>query len=252
MKNKVSRLRTRGSEVLTGSHHEADPGFGPYGSASEFVRQWLFHPEFYASQAAGLVTELPPTSQSLWAHFLHKGQFQDLSPSPFMDIAFARKTATARGADGALDIFQMWRDLGSRFVSGPLFDPTHYLMRNADVRSCGLDPFFHWMLYGIFEGRSPSPYFVPHALGDLSMPDEERRRQIHEVTQLDFYVDTHAETSAVNVSALRSGFPDQEPFSGMASGVIPFCTDPQILFGNVTDVVIQVPLTLDVLTSVRS
>lgn len=242
-------MRTKLRRFVVGAR-EARPGvarapkngpFGNYVNAAEFVRQWLFDPRFYLANA--IPRALTPTAgpAELWTHFVQKGQFEDISPSPFLDVAFARRAAAARGCDATKDLFVLWKELGSRFAPGPVFDPTHYLMRNPDIRLAGLDPFFHWMMYGIFEGRSPSPCLLAHALGDPNASDEERRDQVHAVDSNELFVATHASTSSINIATLRGGFPELDPFEGLASGEIPFCTDPQVLFGDVTEVLSRVP-----------
>jgi hypothetical protein len=39
------------------------------------------------------------------------------------------------------------------------FDADYYLEENADVRSAGIDPSLHYLLYGAKEGRNPGPFF---------------------------------------------------------------------------------------------
>jgi hypothetical protein len=40
-----------------------------------------------------------------------------------------------------------------------LFDRSFYLEQNPDVRASGMDPAFHYLRHGGFEGRNPSPLF---------------------------------------------------------------------------------------------
>lgn len=70
------------------------------------------------------------------------------------------------------------RRLAKRFGLDPrldagLFDPDHYLSLSPDVVAAGVDPFRHFLLHGIVEGRSPSPYFETEWYETLH-PKEER------------------------------------------------------------------------------
>jgi hypothetical protein len=237
--------RLIGARSRAASTKQSTGAFGRYLDAAEFVREWLFEPRFYMANSP-MATLLPTASPAhLWTHFVEEGQYQGLSPSPFLDVAFARRTAVARGCDGTQDLFNVWKELGVRFTPGPMFDPTHYLIRNPDVLLAGLDPFFHWAMYGIFEGRSPSPWLIAHGFNDPGAPDAERREKIHAVPSLGSFLAACSAISAVNLAAMRDGFPHLDPFEGLASGAIPFCTDPQILFGDVTAVLIRAPRQLD-------
>ncbi|QDG76698.1 hypothetical protein [Labrenzia sp. PHM005] len=40
-----------------------------------------------------------------------------------------------------------------------IFDANHYLANNSDVEQSGLEPWFHFVTFGIESGRDPSPYF---------------------------------------------------------------------------------------------
>lgn len=42
-----------------------------------------------------------------------------------------------------------------------LFDPDWYLARNQDVKIAGIDPLYHFLYHGGFEGRAPGPTFDP-------------------------------------------------------------------------------------------
>lgn len=44
-------------------------------------------------------------------------------------------------------------------LNAGLFDPDHYLAMAPDVAAAGVDPFRHFIQYGITEARSPSPFF---------------------------------------------------------------------------------------------
>ncbi|MEZ5960376.1 MAG: glycoside hydrolase family 99-like domain-containing protein [Hyphomonadaceae bacterium] len=42
-----------------------------------------------------------------------------------------------------------------------MFDPDWYLSRNQDVRIAKIDPLYHFLYHGAFEGRAPGPAFDP-------------------------------------------------------------------------------------------
>jgi len=41
----------------------------------------------------------------------------------------------------------------------PLFDPEYYMAKHPDIANASVDPYFHYILYGAFEGRKPSKEF---------------------------------------------------------------------------------------------
>jgi glycosyltransferase involved in cell wall biosynthesis len=46
-----------------------------------------------------------------------------------------------------------------RLLATGLFDPQWYLQQNPDVAASGIDPFDHWLKYGVVERRNPNAYF---------------------------------------------------------------------------------------------
>ncbi len=56
--------------------------------------------------------------------------------------------------------------LVERERSGGMFDSAWYMSKNPDVATAGIDPFEHFVLYGCFEGRSPSPKYL---LADMTV-----------------------------------------------------------------------------------
>lgn len=46
--------------------------------------------------------------------------------------------------------------------STPLFNKTWYLNTNQDVMKSGINPLHHFLNFGMQEGRSPNPLFLPH------------------------------------------------------------------------------------------
>lgn len=57
-------------------------------------------------------------------------------------------------------------------LSAYLFDPDHYLAHSPDVGAAGMDPFKHFIRYGMAEGRSPSPFFEAEWYDTLHPEDQ--------------------------------------------------------------------------------
>ena len=75
------------------------------------------------------------------------------------DDAFYRAQAAGVGRDAITHYLETGRSSG--LWPHPLFDPTWYLERHADVREAGIDPFIHFLQAGGQEGRWPNAFFDP-------------------------------------------------------------------------------------------
>jgi hypothetical protein len=202
--------------------------FWEFGSSAQFLRSWLFAPLFYARQ------EGVPASMSesaLWGHFLEHGLAAGLSPSPFFDTRFVQRVLQAQGAPSNADPLELW-DTGRPLSPTPFFDAGFYLIRYPDVRQSGLDPFVHWTLWGIFEGRQPAPFLEMSPFGDRFGSLRARRAAVHSVTSLDDLVDELSARSCIGLPILKSTYGDTASLPDVLSGRIPFMTDPQLLFGE--------------------
>lgn len=101
-------------------------------------------PNYYAGQAG-----LPPgmSAADLVEHFVQRGVEAGVSPSPL----FPEDAATP-----------MRRRILEARVAGPAegwFDASAYLDTNRDLVGSPLEPFEHFLLFGLREGRSPHPLF---------------------------------------------------------------------------------------------
>ena len=101
------------------------------------------------------------------AHFLAHGSTGRFAPCPRLwSVANARIDADAKGGDRYLPYLAAAEeftasaapDMALLAASG-LFDANHYLVANHDVIDSGLDPLFHFCVFGWKEARNPNVYF---------------------------------------------------------------------------------------------
>lgn len=199
--------------------------WGSYGTAAEFASDWLFSWTRYA-QTTGLNFN---EKRAAWQHFRKTGQYEDVSTSPFLAVPYIRQ---ALGVSRKTDIFAAWTEASPSFSPTPFFDARHYMITHRDVRLSGMDAFPHWLMFGLFEGRSPSASVELQPI-ELS-GDTARHKFVQSLASLDDLMEGHAGRAAINVRGLRSAYPDcPDVTAAVLAGEIPFCTDPQILFGDV-------------------
>ena len=65
-------------------------------------------------------------------------------------VGFARRQVLA-------PLSRILKSAGERRLPWPLFDSEFYRRENPDVAASGVNPFLHFVLYGIREGRQPAP-----------------------------------------------------------------------------------------------
>ena len=96
--------------------------------------------------------------------------YRTVADSALFDPTWYRHTHMAR-ADLLRD--PLWHYLDRGWKSGcdpsPLFDTSHYVAHNRDVRGSGLNPLFHYIEYGRAERRSPLS--SPRQTFDSFFPD---------------------------------------------------------------------------------
>lgn len=211
--------------------------FGPYGSLQQFLEKYLFNPDFYLAQLG----DRSLRRSQAWKHFVEQGQHEGLNPSPFVDICFAREVAAARGGNREHGLFDLASTWGSNVALSPMFDSTHYLLRYHDVRVSGLDPYFHWVSYGIFEGRAPSPGIEFPKLVIDDFEETTRRAAIQAVLSVRDLIKRQRDKASLNLEALAVAYPHVDPFRGLVLGEIPFSQDPHAIFGDVTLALIANP-----------
>jgi GT2 family glycosyltransferase len=98
-------------------------------------------------------------------HFLQEGMFAGLRPNPFFEpLWYYRQLEGAHDIQSGLRHFVLEGDSQARAASLE-FDGSRYLERYPEVASAQIPPLYHYLLYGIDEGRSRFP--VPDPLKRL-------------------------------------------------------------------------------------
>ncbi len=91
-------------------------------------------------------------------HYIQNGEHEGRQPIAHFDPAWYRLKYNVPRDQLCLAHFLQHRCSGT--VSPvPEFDPADYLRRSPDVAAVGMDPFEHYMVQGVQEGREPSPEF---------------------------------------------------------------------------------------------
>lgn len=91
-------------------------------------------------------------------HYIAFGEAEGRRPSTWFDPAWYRATYEVPQGELALKHF-LERRTGGEVSPVPVFDPAFYLESNPDVAQSGIDPFEHFCLFGVQEGRNPAPGF---------------------------------------------------------------------------------------------
>ena len=207
-------------------------------SPAAWLEQWLFNDAYYDAERRRRRARPGP---STFLHWREIGQYENLSPSPFLNVTWCRLALSA----GEDDIVGLWSQHGWRTPLSPIFDPIYYVMRNPDVLQTKIDPYIHWLTYGLFEGRQPGPHVALHTFPGMGSPAPERRQKLREITDLASFLTSYGRHSSVDVEALQEAFPEVEDlWTALATGDIPFCVDPQTLFGSCSKALLTDPLCL--------
>lgn len=93
-------------------------------------------------------------------------------------------------ADAAYDPFIHYMTAGWRdqLDPSPFFSTAGYLDRHADIRGCGINPFRHWVMYGIAEGRlSGAEAPVVSSLESWESLSIDQQRVLSRMFELDYY-----------------------------------------------------------------
>ncbi len=88
-----------------------------------------------------------------------KQQKKILQGSPLFDADYYKSRYLNPGRIARLDPLKHYLTIGANqlFNPGPEFDTAWYLEQNPDVRQSGVNPLYHFILFGEVEGRSPVP-----------------------------------------------------------------------------------------------
>jgi len=91
-------------------------------------------------------------------HYIAFGEAEGRNPSARFDTGWYRATYGLGPKDGCLRHFLERRETG-QVSPVPVFDPAFYLDSNPDVARSRIDPFEHFCIFGIKEGRNPAAVF---------------------------------------------------------------------------------------------
>jgi glycosyltransferase involved in cell wall biosynthesis len=91
-------------------------------------------------------------------HYIVTGEAEGRDPSPLFHSAWYRATYQLPKGVSALRHFLERRHSG-QVNPVPVFDAAWYLETNPDVAASKADPFEHFLLFGVAEGRDPAPDF---------------------------------------------------------------------------------------------
>ncbi|OAI43289.1 hypothetical protein AYO41_02090 [Verrucomicrobia bacterium SCGC AG-212-E04] len=121
----------------------------------------LFSPAYYAEKA-GL--SKATSDDELFAHFLSSGLQTGLSPSPLFQAEVVDSLeGSDAGRSASEPAFVRWclRRKNEAAIPTSRFDGDFYLRTYPDVGAAGIDPFEHFILFGLREGRRPNAVFDP-------------------------------------------------------------------------------------------
>ena len=104
------------------------------------------------------------SEEELVREYATRGIRENLPPGPMFDIALcASRMAAKNDAEPDLSpgLAVRWAKASRDqvIIPTPLFDARYYLGRYGDVRTAGMNPFYHFLKYGENEGRVPHPAF---------------------------------------------------------------------------------------------
>lgn len=91
-------------------------------------------------------------------HYIVAGEVEGRDPSPLFHAAWYRETYHLGPKDACLRHYLERRRTG-QVNPVPVFDAAWYLENNPDVAEGGADPFEHFLVFGVAEGRNPAPDF---------------------------------------------------------------------------------------------
>ena len=91
-------------------------------------------------------------------HYIAFGEAEGCDPSSWFDVKWYRATYRLGPKDACLKHYLERRTSG-QVSPVPVFDPVFYLEQNPDVAQSGVDPFEHFCIFGVKEGRNPAAEF---------------------------------------------------------------------------------------------
>lgn len=113
----------------------------------------LFDPNWYQK-----TYRVDPNAVNLFIHYLAVGEKAGFNPSPLFNATFVRKSHQLNPSASAFQYFVS--QIGKQVVDpNPYFKTNEYLEVNPDVLSSPMPPYYHFIEYGVNEGRIPSKQF---------------------------------------------------------------------------------------------
>ncbi len=115
---------------------------------------YLFDPTWYLNA----YTDIAEAGLEPLEHFIRYGEKEGRQPSLYFDTAFYRLSTGLPESESAL---KHYLDHAKAPVCCPnkIFDNTYYLQTYTDIAEADLDPYKHFIMQGISEGRNPSAGF---------------------------------------------------------------------------------------------
>lgn len=137
-----------------------------HGDRARRPPNFFFWPRWYAARHMSAEDDRGP-----FEHYLTIGEAAGHDPGPFFDLAWYRSRTDTEGYPHGALAHYLSRARGKGLSPNPFFDAELYLARNADVRSSDLDPFVHWYVWGLAEGRRASAAFDADHVRRTYLPD---------------------------------------------------------------------------------
>lgn len=126
----------------------------------EFLKA-LFSPAWYSQQ---LGKGLGLSADELFAHYLSHGMDKNLSPSPLFDPAIAGRLLNIRASESAM---RKWLPRRCSIAEAPtdFLDLEFYRKLYPEFKGVRIDLYEHFLMHGLFEGRTPNALFDPFWYG---------------------------------------------------------------------------------------
>jgi glycosyltransferase involved in cell wall biosynthesis len=126
----------------------------------EFLKA-LFVPAWYSQQ---LGKGLDLSADELFSHYLSHGIDKNLSPNPLFDPAMAARLLGIRAPESAM---RHWLARRGTIADPPtsFLDLEFYRKLYPEFKGVRIDLYEHFVLHGLFEGRTPNPLFDPFWYG---------------------------------------------------------------------------------------
>ena len=127
-------------------------------------------------------------------HYIAFGEAEGRAPCPWFNPVWYRATYDVPQGELALKHF-LERRASGEVSPVPVFDPAFYLESNPDVAQSRIDPFEHFLLFGVKEGRNPAPGF------DLKFYQTRYAAQLGDENPLLHYIANRARNPGLATSA---------------------------------------------------